>query len=269
MPSHYRLMLLQSLLSTNHYEFLISLHDRSSQSRTKGPVARTTKSCLEGIPKYYFHWFFFQSKKNTFFASLFKVWWFPRAPWRDLIGNSNLPSRRSTQLFLVFARRLRLLSLPFLSFFRTICYFLTVIHLAEIAISGFWKWRKQKKTCFILMRSIISFQVCGCLYFIELFLRLLPQRWKTKQMKNSEQQNCVTQLKLYTGDKLSSSIFCCLWVSVWGIGNTQPNLHFSNIYRHTSPLLTLYHLKPSSTNLYWPSASQYCTIKYHLWLIIS
>ena len=166
MPSHYRLMLLQSLLSTNHYEFLISLHDRSSQSRTKGPVARTTKSCLEGIPNYYFHWLFFQSMRNTFFASLFKVWWFPRAPWRDLIGNSNLPSRRSTQLFLVFARRLRLLSLPFLSFFRTICYFLTVIHLAEIAISGFWKWRKQKKTCFILMRSIISFQVCGCLYFI-------------------------------------------------------------------------------------------------------
>ena len=100
MPSHYRLMLLQSLLSTNHYEFLISLHDRSSQSRTKGPVARTTKSCLEGIPKYYFRWFFFQSMKNTFFASLFKVWWFPRAPWRDLIGNSNLPSGGQHNYFL-------------------------------------------------------------------------------------------------------------------------------------------------------------------------
>ena len=37
--------------------------------------------------------------------------------------------------------------------------------------------------------------------------------------------NCVTQLKLYTGYKLSSPIFC-LWVSVSGIGNTQPNLHF-------------------------------------------
>ena len=141
MPSHYRLMLLQSLLSTNHYEFLISLHDRSSQSRTKGPVARATKSCLEIL----FSLIILSIYEIYIFASLFKVWWFPRAPWRDLIGNSNLPSRRSTQLFLVFARRLRLLSLPFLSFFRTICYFLTVIHLAEIAKSGFWKWRIKKK----------------------------------------------------------------------------------------------------------------------------
>ena len=40
---------------------------------------------------------------------------------------------------------------------------------------------------------------------------------------------------------------------------------FSNIYRHTSPLLTLYHLIPSSINLYWPSTSQYCHIltQYH------
>ena len=49
MPSHYRLMLLQSLLSTNHYEFLISLHDRSSQSRTNGPVAGTTKKLFSLI----------------------------------------------------------------------------------------------------------------------------------------------------------------------------------------------------------------------------
>ena len=40
---------------------------------------------------------------------------------------------------------------------------------------------------------------------------------------------------------------------------------FSNIYRHKSPLLTLYHLIPSSTNLYWPSTSQYRHIltQYH------
>ena len=40
---------------------------------------------------------------------------------------------------------------------------------------------------------------------------------------------------------------------------------FSNIYRHTSPLLTMYHLIPSSTNLYWPSTSQYHHIltQYH------
>ena len=32
---------------------------------------------------------------------------------------------------------------------------------------------------------------------------------------------------------------------------------FSNIYRHTSPLLTLYHLIPNITNLYWQNTSQY------------
>ena len=37
-------------------------------------------------------------------------------------------------------------------------------------------------------------------------------------------ENCVTQLMIYTGDKLSSTIL--LSVSVSGIGNTQPNLHF-------------------------------------------
>ena len=38
---------------------------------------------------------------------------------------------------------------------------------------------------------------------------------------------CVTQLKLYTLNKLSSTIFCCLCVCVcvWGIGVTRPNLH--------------------------------------------
>ena len=30
---------------------------------------------------------------------------------------------------------------------------------------------------------------------------------------NCYNSNCVTQLMLYTGDKLSSPIFCCLWVS--------------------------------------------------------
>ena len=37
---------------------------------------------------------------------------------------------------------------------------------------------------------------------------------------------CVTQLKLYTLGKLSSPIFCCLSVCLWGIGNTRLNLHF-------------------------------------------
>ena len=60
---------------------------------------------------------------------------------------------------------------------------------------------------------------------------------------------CVTQLMLYTGDKLSSTIFCCLSVCQASVTPDQIST-FSNIYRHTSPLLTMYHLIPSSTNLY-------------------
>ena len=73
----------------------------------------------------------------------------------------------------------------------------------------------------------------------------------------------MTKLKLYTLDKLSSTIFCCPWVR-YRCHPTKSPL-FSNTYRHTSPLLTLYHLIPSSTNLYWPSTSQYRHIltQYH------
>ena len=47
---------------------------------------------------------------------------------------------------------------------------------------------------------------------------------------------CSTQLKLYTLYKLSSSIFCCLWVkSVSGIGNTRPNLHFFQYIQAQKP----------------------------------
>ena len=75
---------------------------------------------------------------------------------------------------------------------------------------------------------------------------------------------CVTQLKLYTVYKLSSAIFCCLYVCQASITPDQIST-FSIIYRHTSPFLTLYHLTPSSTNLYWPSTSQYrlILIQYH------
>ena len=186
MPSHYRLMLLQSLLSTNHYEFLISLHDRSSQSRTKGPVARATKSCLEIL----FSLIILSIYEIYIFASLFKVWWFPRAPWRDLIGNSNLPSRRSTQLFLVFARRLRLLSLPFLSFFRTICYFLTVIYLAEIAKSGLWKWKIKKN---MLYPDEIYYKLPGM--WMSVFYLTLPQASSSKLENQTNDKFWTTKLR--------------------------------------------------------------------------
>ena len=69
--------------------------------------------------------------------------------------------------------------------------------------------------------------------------------------------------KLDTVEKLSSSIFC-LWVCQASVSPDQIST-FSNIYRHTSPLLTMYHLISSSTNLYWPSTSQYRYIltQYH------
>ena len=69
---------------------------------------------------------------------------------------------------------------------------------------------------------------------------------------------------LYTGEKLSSPIFCCLSVCQASVSPDQIST-FSNIYRHTSPLLTMYHLISSSTNLYWPSTSQYRHIltQYH------
>ena len=76
--------------------------------------------------------------------------------------------------------------------------------------------------------------------------------------------NFTYGLKLYTFDKLSSSIFCCLWVCQASVTPDQIST-FSNIYRHTSPLLTLYHLISNSTNLYWSSTSQYRHIltQYH------
>ena len=57
--------------------------------------------------------------------------------------------------------------------------------------------------------------------------------------------SCVTQLKLYTLYKLSSSIFYCLSVSQSvSEASVSPDQisTFSNIYRHTSPLLTQYNI---------------------------
>ena len=52
---------------------------------------------------------------------------------------------------------------------------------------------------------------------------------------------CVTQLKLDTVEKLSSSIFCCLSVCQASVSPDQIST-FSNIYRHTNPLLTQYNM---------------------------
>ena len=63
---------------------------------------------------------------------------------------------------------------------------------------------------------------------------------------------CVTQLKLYTLDKLSTTIFCCLSVCEASVTPDQIST-FPNIYRHTSTLLTQYNLilsTVSNTELY-------------------
>ena len=69
----------------------------------------------------------------------------------------------------------------------------------------------------------------------------------------------IAQLKLYTGYKLISTIFCCLWVCEASVTSDQIST-FSNIYRHTSPMLNLYHVIPSSASFYWPSTTKYQTI---------
>ena len=74
--------------------------------------------------------------------------------------------------------------------------------------------------------------------------------------------HCVTQLKLDTGEKLSSTIFCCLCVSEASVSPDQIST-FSNIYRHTSPLLTQYNLILSSTELYRPSTTMYQPVPPH------
>ena len=63
---------------------------------------------------------------------------------------------------------------------------------------------------------------------------------------------------------LPLTIFCCLSVCEVSVTPDQIST-FSNINRHTSPLLTMYHLIPSSTNIYWPSTSHYRYIltQYH------
>ena len=75
--------------------------------------------------------------------------------------------------------------------------------------------------------------------------------------------NCVTQLELDSGEKLSSSIFYCLSVSQSvSEASVSPDQisTFSNVYRHTSPMLTLYHVIPSSASFYWPRTTKYQTV---------
>ena len=59
-------------------------------------------------------------------------------------------------------------------------------------------------------------------------------------------------------------LFVCLFVRPSRYGNIRLNLRFFNIYRHTSLVLTQFHLKPSSTKLYWPSTTKYQPVTPHI-----
>ena len=54
----------------------------------------------------------------------------------------------------------------------------------------------------------------------------------------------MTKLKLYSLDKLRSSIFCFLSVCASGIGNTRPNLHFFQYIQAYKPFAD--HVPPNT-----------------------
>ena len=105
-----------------------------------------------------------------------------------------------------------------------------------------------------------------CLFHLALFFVLfvhLASHYISKYCLYSISfQYCVTQLKLYTFDKLSSTTFCCLWVSHTSVSSDQISTFF-NIYRHKSVVLTQFHLTPSSTKLHWPSTTKYQPLPPH------
>ena len=74
------------------------------------------------------------------------------------------------------------------------------------------------------------------------FPRSSPQAsWGSWEPGKISKRNCVTQHKFHIFDKLSSTIFCCLSVCEASVTPDQIST-FSNIYRHTSPMLTQYNI---------------------------
>ena len=103
----------------------------------------------------------------------------------------------------------------------------------------------------IILWLSLPYHYCYCCSILFLERRVMRQTeglfdvysWLLFSDHNSHSSlnHCVTQLMLYTGEKLSSSIFCCLCVCEASVTPDQIST-FSNIYRHTSPLLTQYNI---------------------------
>ena len=76
---------------------------------------------------------------------------------------------------------------------------------------------------------------------------------------------CSSQPSMVHG--LSSSIFPCSVVCSFvcpAMVTSDRSPLFFNTYRHTSLVLTQFHLKPSSTKLYWPSTTKYQPVRSHI-----
>ena len=103
--------------------------------------------------------------------------------------------------------------------------------------------------CSLLTLCLFTLCLCTCEPVKTILIVSLPTchslHTSTLQHLINRISNCVTQLKLDTGEKLSSSIFCCLSVSQSvSEASVSPDQisTFSNIYRHTSTLLTQYNI---------------------------
>ena len=105
----------------------------------------------------------------------------------------------------------------------------------------------------IILWLSLPYHYCYCCSILFLERRVMRQTeglfdvysWLLFSDHNSHSSlnHCVTQLMLYTGDKLSSPIFC-LWVSVSGISNTRPNLHFFQYIQAYKPFAD--HVPPNT-----------------------
>ena len=116
-------------------------------------------------------------------------------------------------------------------------------------------WESMHKTYFQFLPSLFSVPMLAS-KFSPHFLIFLPVKW-THQNEGTVIIVLVEIAWLSFNRILYTSWVALYSVVCWASVSPDQISTFSNIYRHKSPILTLYQLIPSSTNLYWPSTSHY------------